>query len=49
MFYIPCYKLAILVFRYSVVNFCYYFSAQALEWDGLEGSFGIFGLRASHV
>jgi len=20
-----------------------------LEWDGLEGSFGILGLRASHV
>jgi hypothetical protein len=22
---------------------------HALEWDGLEGSFGIFGLRASLV
>jgi len=24
-------------------------SGCALEWDGLEGSFGIFGLRASLV
>ena len=24
-------------------------SVRALEWDGLEGSFGIFGLRASLV
>jgi hypothetical protein len=23
------------------------FSVRALEWDGLEGSFGIFGLWAS--